>query len=218
MGAMQRYFQTISRIFFGLSSLSVLLLHLWPATEYVFSDRIESFLYFLVSLGVWMGAEFRESEEVVFRRSTKNDIRVSRELLRYFYYDFRYLFYQTDFSETFDESVINSLHSICSDIVFGLLFFQDKKVEPTFKELSQKLISFREYWVSHSSFNNYSSGMRYGVTLPHDIGLSEIPQRYVDEIDKLNRLSDEVHEAFVKCVDVIKHRVPEAFDEVITRY
>ena len=218
MGAMQRYFQTIRRIFFGLSSLSVLLLHLWPATEYVFSDRIESFLYFLVSLGIWIGAEFKDSEEVIFRRSTQNDIRLARRVIWLARNSFRELLAESNYRTLKPQDAVNDLTTFALDWILGVVFFQDSQLDKEFQSFAAKLNEFDSNLSFWGSSRPCGSNFAYRIA-PQDFdSLSDDPpEPWKSEIQEANKQAAELNADMIKLVALIKKRVPEAFDTEITQ-
>lgn len=218
MGAMQRYFQTISRIFFGLSSLSVLLLHLWPAKEYVFSDRIESFLYFLVSLGVWIGTEFKESEEVIFRRSTENDIRNARRIIWLARNPFSELFAGTNYHGLKPEYAIRELSNFIDDWNLGVVFFQDANLNTAFEKFANKLETFDKNLLEWGGFDQYGSIYAFGIAPPHCHDRYEgPPEPWKSRIIEADKQSAELNAEMKNFIALIKNRVPEAFDTEITK-
>lgn len=105
----ERYYQTIARVLAGLTMLAMLAWFLWPRVESSLLEREEALFAFLVAFAFWLLSEVKESEEVVFRGSTPNDIRLAREMLCYSRWQFRELLKEHDYHRGINPAIFRKL-------------------------------------------------------------------------------------------------------------
>lgn len=199
----------MARIFTGLVAVAMLAWFLWPRGSELL-DREEALFAFLVALGVWILTEIKESDEVIYRAATKNDIRLARELVSYASDKFKNILREHDFHNPIGRRYLSEVFTLVDEYDVGTAFFQDKRVAPLFEVFCQELDVFAMYMAQHSA--------------PNDQGRASIvPSRFAGprnrfdaEIAEANRLSRRAWDQLLPLITKIKERIPEAFDEPIS--
>lgn len=206
---MQRYYQTMARVMAGLVTLAMLAWFLWPRGSALL-DREEALFAFLIALCYWIMTEIKESDEVIYRAASKNDIRLARHLISYSSDKFRTLFKEHDFHSGISSQYFSELHGLLNEYDAGTTFFQDRHLQPLFKDFCHTAELFSNYMVEHSAPNEYGNNS----IIPREFHGDRT--RFANEIKTANRLSTQAWQALLPLVKKIRERVPEAFDEPIT--
>lgn len=210
---MGRYYQTFGRIGFGLAAMVMLGWFLWPSE--VWAVEPEPLFSFGVALVVWIFAEFKKSEEVIFRDATPNDIRLGREMLAYSTWEFRELLKNHDYHRGIPPRFLSEASALMGEVELGTAFFQDRKVQDKFSSFSNELGRFVTYFGNHSSPEQYGANLLQAI-IPYDLfDEYRISDKHRDEIKEANRLAEAAWGHFVPLISEIKHRIPEVFDEKV---
>ncbi|CUJ94818.1 hypothetical protein PH7735_01793 [Shimia thalassica] len=211
---MSRYYQTTARIASGLAAFVTFLWLLWPSDEW----RIEGepTVAFLIAIGFWILTEFKHSEEVVFRASTPNDIRVAREMLCYLTGKMRTMLKDHDFHRGIESRYLYEIDYLLTEVELDLVYFQDRKIEPIFQDFCYSLKQFDNYLGVHSSPEEFNGRWLQSIKHPkHDD--YNLPAKVQDEISETNRLASEAWATALPLIRIIRQRVPEAFDHPIQK-
>lgn len=206
---MQRYYQTMARILAGLITLFMLAWFLWPRGSELL-DREEALFAFLVALAVWLLTEIKESDEVIYRAATKNDIRLARELISYFSDKFKTLLKEHDYHSAIHPQYFSEVHLLLNEHEVGTAFFQDRRIMPLFNDFCRELETFSKYMAEHSSPNEFG---RQSIIPSWFVGEED---RFKDEIKEANRLASRAWARLTPLIGKIKDRIPEAFEEPVS--
>lgn len=210
---MDRYIQTLSRISAGVGALAMLGWFLWPRTQPLL-QREDALFAFLVTAFVWILTEIKESDEVIYRASTKNDIRLAREMVSYASDKFLTILRDHDFHNSFLTRYLTEIDQLLHDFEVGTAFFQDRRVQPLFADLCAVLKPLRDHLAVHSGPSTGQPGVMQSIRPLELIG-TEYGQHYEEQIGEANRLASLAWRQVPPLVARIKERVPEAFDEAI---
>lgn len=204
---MKRYNHTITRILSGFAMLAMFAWFLWPRGTGLM-DREEALFTFILALAVWIVTEIKESDEIIYRAATKNDIRLARELISYHADKFRVLLKDHDHYHPLNTQYFSEASLLLNEQETGLAFFQDRRLAPRFMDFCHALNVFSSYMAEHSSPNEFGlQSIRYPGT--------QDPRRVEGEIKEANRLASLAWQEMVILINEIKDRAPEAFDEPI---
>ncbi len=210
---MNRYYQTLARIGFGLAAMAMLVWFLWPSSMWQFEP--EPFFGFGVAFVVWAFSEFKLSEEVIYRASTPNDIRFGREIFAYGTWNFRELLKDHDYHRGIHPRFLTEASFLVSETELGIAHFQDKKVQKKYRDFADRLKAFVDYFGMHSSPERFGSVTLQSVIPANQFDEMNVAQHHQSEINEVNRLATEAWKALVPLISEIKERIPEVFDEPI---
>lgn len=210
---LQRYYQTFGRIGAGITSFAMLTWYLWPR-DVPLMEREEALFAFFIAFVFWIATEVKESEEVIFRSATKNDIRVARQMVSYASDKFRFLLREHDFSFGLPPRYLSEAGALVHDFEVGSVFFQDRRVHPMFLDFCESLRKFVDYLSLHSSPEMVSTGMLQYV-VPPTIRGTPFETEHRAAVDEVNRLGTAAWEKLLPLISIIRERVPEAFDDPI---
>ena len=214
--AFERYYQTFSRIGAGLGMLAMGAWFLWPRSSSSLLDREEALFAFLVSVFVWLATEIKRSEEVVFQDSTKNDIRLARELVGYSRFQLRHLLKDHDFHRGLEPRFLTEAEGLLSDWELKIAFFQDKRLAPLFEAFCNDLSAFDRYFAVNSGYERFGSVYRQSILTPDEADQWDVPAHKLSVIQETNHLASKSWNSFERLVQRVRERVPEAFDETIS--
>jgi hypothetical protein len=214
-----RYYQTIARIGAGLATLTALTLTLWNGVGGVFEEREELFAAFLIALAAWIFTEVKESEEVIFRNSTVNDIRLGRELLSYAADKFRVALKDHDYHNGLHTRYFSELNALVHEYEVGVLDFQDRALKEPLSEFMRALTKFSMH-MDQSSAPYGTGAMLQRIIPPDDFAkfdaFGSLPNHLMIEVKQANDLAGTAWNRLEQLVAVVKTRVPEVFDEAIS--
>lgn len=181
---------------------------LWPKGSDLL-DREEAFFAFVVAFVFWILSEIKESDEVVFQTSTKNDIRLARQMVSYAADIFRSNLKDHDHHSAIDGRFLIELNSLIHENDIGTTFFQDKRVKPLFEDFC----FFAEVYSLHMATNSSPDG--HGRQTLHLRGHEGEHHRVQSQMDEANRLAGLAWKRLPPLIAKIKERIPETFDEPI---
>ncbi|WP_040816984.1 hypothetical protein [Litoreibacter arenae] len=207
---MGRYKQTIVRIGAGLSAIGALTWLLWPSSLTDFLDP-EPLFIFLCLFVAWIATEVKQSEEVIYRESTPNDIRLSREFLELHRWQFRDLFNEADLFQFREREDYSRCYNISNRRDVGDLEFQDKELDALLSKFIESLDEFNNYIAGNTAPELVGGRMMTGFK-PVGIVSQEKYDRLLKEARKANELADEVWKRFDYLIAQVKRLVPEALD------
>lgn len=210
---MQRHYQTLARIGAGFTAFMMLAWLLWPRSTPIL-EREEALFAFLIAIFFWILTEIKESDEIVFRASTPNDIRLARQIVSYATDKFKILLHEHDFRRGINARFLTEASSLVHEAAIGTAFFQDKRLKPTFDDFCRSLGEFCSYMAEHSAPEGHRGGLIQRI-VPAHVDAFQLNQRQLDEIEEANRLASKAWDALELLIPKIKDRVPEAFDEPI---
>lgn len=198
----------MARIFSGLIVIAMLAWFLWPRGSALL-DREEALFAFLIALGVWIMTEVKESDEVIYRAATKNDIRLARELVSYASDKFKHVLRDHDFHSSIEKRYLSEVFAFDHEYNIGIVFFQDKRVAPLLDEFCCELEVFASHIAQHSAPDEFGRAS----IVPTEAMRNR--DRFEPEITEANRLASRAWDQFLPLIGKIKERIPEAFDEPI---
>ncbi|WP_333815364.1 hypothetical protein [Tabrizicola sp.] len=207
----QRYYQTIARIAAGTSSLLMLAWFLWPRNTPL-QEREEAFFAFVIAVVFWLLTEFKESDEVIYRAATKNDIRLAREIASYSADKFKTMLLDHDYHNAISPQYLTEMGMLISEHDSGVAFFQDRRVQPMFVDFCFSLDRFARFMAEHSSPNRFGKN---SIIPEHIASYGELPHHVHKEISEANLLASAAWRMLLPLIKVIKDRIPEAFDDPI---
>lgn len=210
---MRRYGQTLARIGFGLAAISMLVWFLWPGPVWRF--EAEPFFAFVVAVVVWVSAEFKRSEEVIYRASTPNDIRFGRDILAYGVGCFRNLLKDHDYHRGIDPRFLSEACCLLNETELGIAQFQDKRVQVKYEEFFERLRSFVDYFSLKSTPERFGALTLQSIIPARKYDEMNIFDHHQDEINEVNRLAKEAWKGMLPLIREIKDRIPEVLDEPI---
>ncbi len=199
----------MARIFSGLIVIAMLAWFLWPRGSALL-DREEALFAFLIALGVWIMTEVKESDEVIYRAATKNDIRLARELVSYASDKLKHVLKDHDFHSSIEKRYLSEVFAFDHEYKIGIVFFQDKRVAPLLDDFCRELEIFAQYITQHSVSDDFG---RASIVPFELMGERE---RFEIEIVEANRLANNAWNKILPLIGKIKERIPEAFDEPIS--
>lgn len=204
----------MSRISFGVFAMLTVGWYLWPR-ETPIIEREEAMFAFIIAFIVWVMVEVKESEEVIFRRSTLNDIRLARDLLSYASNQFRTILKDHDFHRGINPRYLSEIGALVHEWEVGVSIFQDRILNERFAAFCGRLALFDGYLGIHSSPERFGSVVLQSVVPARVYDEMNISQQHRLEIEEVNRLASLAWNEFIPLISAVRERVPEAFDEVI---
>lgn len=212
--SMDKFRQTWARVGAGLTAMAALCWVLWPSKLSDVSSNPEPIFVFLVALLTWTFTEFKFSEEVQFRESSPNDIRVARELVELHAGQFRYLLKDADLFQFVESDCYSQVNNLCNRHETGKLEFQNKGLNKKLENLIGDLEKLGLFVAQHTVPEMIGGVWRTGFK-PFD----NVTQERYDELlvlsGEANELASNAWEKLDSLVSIIKIRVPEALDEKI---
>ena len=209
---MSRLPQTLGRVGFGFSTLASLTWLLWPNDLADFLEP-EPLFAFATALVVWVLAEFKMSEEVLYRDSSPNDIRLAKKILAYRASTLALILRDHDFHSSIDERYLREIDALVVDWANGTAKFQNSRVQKAFDGFCEALKDFNIYLSLHSSPLSGSEGRRQSVIPMKHYGDFDLPQPYCGEVLETNRLATIAWNKLERVYMVIDKEIPEARDE-----
>lgn len=191
--------------------MTMLVVFLWPRADWNFSP--EAFFAFSVAVVFWIFTEFKQSEEVIFRTSTPNDIRFGREIFSYSTWVFRDLLKDHNYVRGIPPRFLNEASLLVVETEFGTALFQNKQVQTKYLDFSKRLKEFVEYFGNHSSSEQYGSVNLQAIIPYSQFNEYDISETHQNEINETNRLASLAWGAFLPLISEIKVQIPEVLDE-----
>ena len=198
----------MARISAGFITILMLGWFLWPRGSDLL-DREEAFFAFIIAFVFWILAEIKESDEIVFQTSTKNDIRLASQMVSYASDVFRSNLEQHDHYGTIDRRFLIELDSLIHENDIGTAFFQDRRVQPLFEDFCCVAKAYSRHMATHSSPDQFGRQTLYLR------GYEDGVHRVKAEIDEANRLATLAWKRLPPLMAKIKERIPETFNEPI---
>ncbi|MFG6561735.1 hypothetical protein ACGYK7_14635 [Sulfitobacter sp. 1A15299] len=194
--------------------MSALTWFLWPFGE-VWEFSPEPLSAFLVAFGFWIFTEFKLSEEVTYRASTPNDIRLGAQITAYGASTFRKLLKDHDYQRGIPPRYLSEADALIYEFDQGTAHFQDKRVQKNFSDFIIKLNTFSNYLGTHSSPERFGASYLQSIIPANQFDGWNISDRHKDEINETNRLATEAWKSMKILLADIKDRIPETFDDPI---
>lgn len=185
---------------------------MWPWSIKDFEP--ESFLVFVSSFAYWLAAEVKQSEEVVFRDSSKNDIRLGRDCMSYAAYSFRSFLKEQDFWSSYDVSYFSEASQLCHEASVGVAHFQDRVVQAAFVEFVGELNKLVEFLEVNAGPLEVGSINRMSIITKEYYGDDySVPSWQEQKAKEANEVSEKAWLKLEALSWKIRERIPEAFDE-----
>lgn len=188
---------------------------LWPRPNSSLLEREEALFAFLIALFFWLITEIKESEEVVFRGSTPNDVRLARELLCYSRWQFRELLRDHDYHRGIEPRYLSEASAFLTDWNLKAEFFQDKRLSTAFGDFCKKLDTFTVYFAGVSAPETFGAVVRQSILSSRESSDWDVPEQKKPDVVETNRLATEAWKQLELLMPKIRERVPEAFDEKV---
>lgn len=208
-----RYYQTLGRIGFGLATMAALTWLLWPSNGW--SLDAEPLNAFVLAFVVWLFTEFKMSEEVIYRASTPNDIRLGREVFSYSTWVFRELLKDHDYHRGIRPRYFSEATGLLHESELGIAHFQDRKVQRKYDDFITRLRLLIDHMTQFSTPERFGSVTLQSIIPARIFDDMNISEQHRTEIREANRLATEAWKAMVPLIAEIKIRIPEVFDEPI---
>lgn len=212
MGELPRLPQTFGRIGAGLACMATLLWLLWDGVRWPL--EAEPLVAFLVAMFVWISTEFKRSDEIVFRSSSPNDVRVAKTLLGYSAFQLRELLKDHDFSNGLPSRYLTEFSAYSTDCDRRLIKLQKLSLRRPFEDFSYQLDKLVKMIALSTSPGRQNVEFLY-VQDPY-WGLQELEDHHRVAIENLNRQATLCWDVFSILLRKIHADIPEAFDEEIT--
>ncbi|MBS1303975.1 hypothetical protein [Loktanella sp. SALINAS62] len=204
--------QTIARIGAGLVSMAALTWLFWDGV--LTAPDAEPLLTFSISLFVWFSTEFKRSDEIVYRASTANDIRVAKLFLGYHAHQLRTLLWEHSFRNSLPSEYFDEFSALTTDIDRRLIKFQKPRLRNSFDDFSFKFIKFIQQLATNTTREGDEESARIYVKARR---LSPGPWTAHEkaEANELDALGSECWELLNRLIEKVHTEVPEAFDDEI---
>ena len=213
-GQMKKYRQTAARIGFGFSAFAALTWLLWPQSF----EQLEPEPLFVLgtALVVWILSEFKTSEEVLFRGSSPNDVRVSRDILRLHTEEFRVLLKDHDTFQFILDDYYLLVGKFLDRYQTGRLLFQAKELGPKLQQFVEKLEKFHAYVCANTVAEKIGGKLRTGFKPLNLVSEKEYDRRY-SQSRTANALATDAWNEFERLVELVRKKTPEALDDPISK-
>ncbi|MBP9184896.1 MAG: hypothetical protein KBF78_17305 [Fuscovulum sp.] len=207
---MYRHTQTIARVGAGLTAIGALLWVLWPK-DFQWSESAESIFVFSVAFVTWLLTEVKQSEEVVFRQSSPNDIRVSKELVNLHREEFRVLLDEHDMHGFIDYRYVQLLDDVLHRFKTEKLEFQNRRLQDLTNDFLKSAQAFRRY-IAENTTPTLLGGQEV-IGFKNDRIVSDVEfQRSLNLSETANDLGSRAWDRLESLVHAIKVQVPECLD------
>lgn len=194
--------------------MSALTWFLWPFNgTWEFSP--EPLSVFSAAFGFWLFSEVKLSEEVIYRASTPNDIRLGGQIVAYGTTTFRKLLKDHDYHRGIPLRYLQEADSLISEADRGAALFQDKRVQKKFSDFIMKLDTFSDFFGGNSSPEKFGASLLQSIIPANQFDEWNISDRHQAEIKETNRLATEAWKSMEFLIAEIRDRIPEAFDDPI---
>tara|TARA_R110000744_G_scaffold45835_1_gene101681 strand:+ start:386 stop:964 length:579 start_codon:yes stop_codon:yes gene_type:complete len=183
---------------------------LWPQ-DFLAQIDPEPLLTFLVATGYWIVTEFRSSEEVLEKKSTANDIALSRELIEFHQNEFREL-REIDLFQYVNSRIYSNIGRTIDGFRSGRIFFQDKNLNQRMKKLIDSLEILYAHICQNTSPDLIGNVMMTAYKPNENVSQEEYDRRML-LAGEANKLVEVASKSFDSLISKIKTSVPEAYDE-----
>lgn len=172
----------------------------------------EPFFAFLVALVVWIATEIKHSEEIVFRQSSPNDVRVAKELLRLHAHTFRTLLNDRDLFQFLDSNHFSDSHDFCHRRNTGQLRFQNLSLDGLLEKFASDLGKLN-HSIAQNTVPELIGGQFMTGFKPRTIVSQEEYDRQLALAEHANEQASVAWGSLENLVNQLHIRVPEALDE-----
>lgn len=208
-----RLTQTFGRIGAGFVVFASMIWLLWDGA--VWPLDAEPMVAVLVSLFVWLSTEFKKSDEIVFRASAPNDVRVAKLMLGYSAFQLRELLLNHDFRNAFLKDYFQEFSALCTDCENKLVKFQRLRLRGPFADFHYQLAKLVSLMATHTTPGRHSPNLLYVYDPSFHQGA--IKPFHLAEIEELNVQATHCWNTFLRMMEIIHEEVPEAFDDEIKK-
>jgi hypothetical protein len=210
---MGKYTQTVARISAGLAAFTAYTWLLWPGSwAAVKGLPIEPLVVFLPLFAAWIATEIKTSEEIIFRNSTPNDVRLAQRLIGYYREQFRILLKDHDFHSSIATRYVSEASLLGYDFRTKRAFFQNKRLVEPFAKFMNDMEIFSDYIAQHTVPSSVGGQWRTSFRNKTEILSEELYSSEAKAISKANEFADAAWVSFESFVDLMMREVPEAAD------
>ena len=210
MGRSGRAFARIGAVYSVIGGLVWLL---WPE-DLSFADNPEAWLALLSAFVIWNFFEFQSIREVESERLSKNDIRVSRELVDLHANRMRYLLKDTDLWTFVRSDIYSDVGALCDRRERGIFFFHQEELDGELATF-MKLLRDLSYKVAEDTVPVLIGGAFRTGYKPFELVSEEEYQERRKESKKANEMASKAWDKLDRMVSRIKSDYPEVFEDPI---
>ncbi|MGB4114175.1 MAG: hypothetical protein WBK15_14160 [Yoonia sp.] len=207
--------QTFARIGFGLAAMAALLWLLWDGATGEL--QAEPLVAFLVGCAIWITAEFKHSEEVIYRASTPNDVRVAKWLIMYHAFQLRIMLNEHSFRQALAYHYHTEFSAFSDDIDKKTVKLQNRRLRGMFDDFGYRLKKFVELMGTNMYAEGEGNSIRLYVRPPR-YSFGDWTENQLNEAKELDESANLAWDALNNLVKLIHQEVPEAFDEEVSVY
>ncbi|MFT5615131.1 MAG: hypothetical protein ACI8Q6_002414 [Granulosicoccus sp.] len=164
---------------------------------------------------VWISAEFKRSEEVIFRKSTPNDISFGRRMVAYYSFQLRGMLHEHDCHSFLLQRYSSEFNGFNMEVFLGVTEFQSRHLKPKFDNFIQDLDKFMILLATNTSPYGAGDDTRLYVKNPRYDSTGDWTELQRQEVKALNEQASKTWESLCSLVSNIKVHVPEIFDAPI---